>query len=50
MYMVQYSVTAEFNGLSRGKGHWIYSLSNLDTYCIKKKEIRSYLKNKYCER
>ena len=41
------SITAKSNDLSRSKGHWIYGLGNLDTYCIKRKEIKSYLENKY---
>ena len=48
IYMVQYSVTAESNGLSRGKDHWMYSLGNSNTYCTKKKERGNYLENKYC--
>ena len=43
-------VTAESHSLSRGKGHWMYSLGNLDTYCTKRKETGSYLENKYCGR
>ena len=50
MYIVQYNVTAEFNGLSSDKDHWTYGLCNLDTYCTKKKKIGSYLKNKYYRR
>ena len=50
MYMVQYSIMAKSNGLSRGKDYWIYGLGNLDTYCTKRKKIESYLKNKYCGR
>ena len=48
--MMQYSITAESNDLSRDKGHGMYGLGNLDTHCPKRKKTGSYLKNKYCGR
>ena len=32
------TVTNEFNGLSKGKDHWMYGLGNLDIYYTKKKK------------
>ena len=40
-------VTAKSNGLSKDKDDLIYGLSNLNTYCTKKKETGSYFENKY---
>lgn len=38
---------AESKDLFKGKNHSIYGLSNLNIYYIKKKKIKSFLKNKY---